>query len=146
MTRPNILILMVDQLNGTLFPDGPADWLHAPNLRGMVRDLRARNRCEEVLLELLSARDVATYLRGRLGGEAADSLVVGVFPLAEVFYRIHEIRTAEADVEVNTRRDLVDLLAEVRLGGAVHLFGGRPLAWFGFSRLEQGRPTGVSGR
>jgi choline-sulfatase len=28
--RPNILILMVDQLNGTLFPDGPADWLHAP--------------------------------------------------------------------------------------------------------------------
>jgi len=24
-TRPNILIFMVDQLNGTLFPDGPAD-------------------------------------------------------------------------------------------------------------------------
>jgi choline-sulfatase len=33
MTRPNILILMVDQLNGTLFPDGPADWLHAPASR-----------------------------------------------------------------------------------------------------------------
>jgi choline-sulfatase len=33
MTRPNILILMVDQLNGTLFPDGPADWLHAPTSR-----------------------------------------------------------------------------------------------------------------
>ncbi len=31
--RPNILILMVDQLNGTLFPDGPAEWLHTPNLR-----------------------------------------------------------------------------------------------------------------
>ena len=29
MTTPNILILMVDQLNGTLFPDGPAEWLHA---------------------------------------------------------------------------------------------------------------------
>ena len=29
----NILIFMVDQLNGTLFPDGPADWLHAPNLK-----------------------------------------------------------------------------------------------------------------
>ena len=25
MSRPNILIFMVDQLNGTLFPDGPAD-------------------------------------------------------------------------------------------------------------------------
>ena len=32
MTRPNILILMVDQLAGTLFPDGPAPFLHAPNL------------------------------------------------------------------------------------------------------------------
>ncbi|THH35815.1 choline-sulfatase [Aliishimia ponticola] len=36
MTRPNILIFMVDQLNGTLFPDGPADWLHAPNLRALA--------------------------------------------------------------------------------------------------------------
>jgi choline-sulfatase len=32
MTRPNILILMVDQLAGTLFPDGPTAFLHAPNL------------------------------------------------------------------------------------------------------------------
>ena len=32
----NVLILMVDQLNGTLFPDGPADWLHAPNLRRLA--------------------------------------------------------------------------------------------------------------
>ncbi|MEP0565207.1 MAG: choline-sulfatase, partial [Paracoccaceae bacterium] len=32
MTQPNILIVMVDQLNGTLFPDGPAPWLHTPNL------------------------------------------------------------------------------------------------------------------
>ena len=36
MTQPNILILMVDQLNGTLFPDGPADWLHAPNLKALA--------------------------------------------------------------------------------------------------------------
>ena len=36
MTTPNILILMVDQLNGTLFPDGPADWLHAPNLKKLA--------------------------------------------------------------------------------------------------------------
>ena len=38
MTRPNILIFMVDQLNGTLFPDGPAAWLHAPNLRALADD------------------------------------------------------------------------------------------------------------
>ncbi|SIT79546.1 choline-sulfatase [Pontibaca methylaminivorans] len=36
MSAPNILILMADQLNGTLFPDGPADWLHAPNLRRLA--------------------------------------------------------------------------------------------------------------
>lgn len=31
--QPNILILMVDQLNGEFFPNGPADFLHAPNLK-----------------------------------------------------------------------------------------------------------------
>ena len=37
MTKmPNILIFMVDQLNGTLFPDGPADWLHTPNLKRLA--------------------------------------------------------------------------------------------------------------
>ena len=36
MTQPNILILMVDQLNGTLFPDGPASWLHAPHLKRLA--------------------------------------------------------------------------------------------------------------
>jgi choline-sulfatase len=34
---PNILIVMVDQLNGTLFPDGPAEWLHAPNLKALAQ-------------------------------------------------------------------------------------------------------------
>ena len=36
-SSPNILIIMVDQLNGTLFPDGPADWLHAPHLKRLAR-------------------------------------------------------------------------------------------------------------
>ena len=36
MTPPNILVLMVDQLNGTLWPDGPAEWLHVPNLRRLA--------------------------------------------------------------------------------------------------------------
>ncbi|GAA4225578.1 choline-sulfatase [Sagittula marina] len=44
MSKPNILILMVDQLNGTLFPDGPADWLHAPNLKRLAsRSVRFEN-------------------------------------------------------------------------------------------------------
>ena len=36
MATPNILIVMVDQLNGTLFPDGPAPWLHTPNLKALA--------------------------------------------------------------------------------------------------------------
>ncbi len=42
--RPNILILMVDQLAGTLFPDGPAEFLHTPHLRALsARSARFRN-------------------------------------------------------------------------------------------------------
>jgi len=36
MSQPNILVVMVDQLAGTLFPDGPAGWLHAPNLKALA--------------------------------------------------------------------------------------------------------------
>ena len=44
MSKPNILIFMVDQLNGTLFPDGPAEWLHAPNLKKLAaRSTRFQN-------------------------------------------------------------------------------------------------------
>ncbi|TPK60394.1 MULTISPECIES: choline-sulfatase [unclassified Mesorhizobium] len=46
MTRkhPNFLIVMVDQLNGTFFPDGPADFLHAPHLKALAaRSARFRN-------------------------------------------------------------------------------------------------------
>ena len=35
--RPNILILMVDQLTGTLFDDGPAAFLHTPNLKALAQ-------------------------------------------------------------------------------------------------------------
>src|SRR3546814_12131521 len=42
--RPNFLILMVDQLAGTLWPDGPAGFLHTPHLKGLAeRSLRFRN-------------------------------------------------------------------------------------------------------
>ncbi|WP_210528016.1 choline-sulfatase [Rubellimicrobium arenae] len=44
MSRPNILILMVDQLTGTLWRDGPAPFLHAPNLRKLAeRSVRFSN-------------------------------------------------------------------------------------------------------
>ena len=44
MTQPNFLIVVVDQLTGTLFPDGPADWLHAPTLKALAaRSVRFSN-------------------------------------------------------------------------------------------------------
>ncbi len=44
MKRPNILLILVDQLNGTFFPDGPAPFLHAPVLKALAaRSLRFAN-------------------------------------------------------------------------------------------------------
>ena len=44
MKKQNILVIMVDQLNGTLFPDGPANWLHAPNLKKLAsKSIRFEN-------------------------------------------------------------------------------------------------------
>ena len=62
--RPNILILMVDQLNGTLFPDGPADWLHAPNLKKLAaRSTRFRN---SYTASPLCAPGRASFMSGQL--------------------------------------------------------------------------------
>jgi choline-sulfatase len=36
MRRPNVLVLMVDQLAGPLFPDGPAPFLHTPHLSALA--------------------------------------------------------------------------------------------------------------
>lgn len=64
MTRPNILILMVDQLNGTLFPDGPADWLHAPALKALAaRSVRFRNA---YTASPLCAPGRASFMTGQL--------------------------------------------------------------------------------
>ena len=44
MSRPNILLIMADQFNGTLFADGPAPFLHAPHLKALAeRSVRFAN-------------------------------------------------------------------------------------------------------
>lgn len=64
MTKPNILIIMVDQLNGTLFPDGPADWLHAPHLKALAaRSVRFRNA---YTASPLCAPGRASFMSGQL--------------------------------------------------------------------------------
>jgi len=64
MSRPNILIVMVDQLNGTLFPDGPADWLHAPHLKALA----ARSLCfaNSYTASPLCAPARASFMSGQL--------------------------------------------------------------------------------
>ena len=65
MARPNILVLMVDQLAGTLFPDGPAPFLHVPHLRALA----AR-----------SARFANAYCASPLCAPARASFMSGLLP------------------------------------------------------------------
>ena len=62
--RPNILILMVDQLNGTLFPDGPAPFLHAPNLRALAG--RSARFAHAYTASPLCAPARASFMSGQL--------------------------------------------------------------------------------
>ncbi len=62
--RPNILIVMVDQLNGTLFPDGPAEFLHAPHMKALAaRAARFRNN---YTASPLCAPGRASFMSGQL--------------------------------------------------------------------------------
>ncbi|HTL49712.1 MAG TPA: choline-sulfatase [Steroidobacteraceae bacterium] len=63
--RPNLLIVMVDQLSGTFFPDGPADFLHTPSLK---------------VLAARSARFVNAYTTSPLCLPARASLAAGQLP------------------------------------------------------------------
>lgn len=64
MSRPNILIVMVDQLNGILFPDGPADWLHAPNLKKLAE--RSTRFANTYAASPLCAPSRASFMSGQL--------------------------------------------------------------------------------
>jgi len=55
---------MVDQLNGTLFPDGPADFLHTPNLKALAaRSVRFANT---YCASPLCAPSRAAFMSGQL--------------------------------------------------------------------------------
>ncbi|MEM6940465.1 MAG: choline-sulfatase [Pseudomonadota bacterium] len=64
MSQPNILILMVDQLNGTLFPDGPAPWLHTPHLRALAARSTRFSTCYTASPLCAPAR--ASFMTGHL--------------------------------------------------------------------------------
>lgn len=77
MSSPNILILMVDQLNGTLFPDGPAPWLHAPNLKRLAAQSVRFENCYTA--SPLCAPGRAAFMSGQLPS------VTGVYDNAAEF-------------------------------------------------------------
>ena len=64
MSRPNFLILMVDQLAGTLFPDGPAPFLHAPALAALAA--RSRRFANAYCASPLCAPSRASFMTGQL--------------------------------------------------------------------------------
>ncbi|MFK7874416.1 MAG: choline-sulfatase [Paracoccaceae bacterium] len=64
MSAPNILILMADQLNGTLFPDGPAAWLHTPNLDKLAA--RSTRFANSYTASPLCAPGRAAFMSGQL--------------------------------------------------------------------------------
>ncbi|MBD3662681.1 choline-sulfatase [Sulfitobacter sp. TSTF-M16] len=91
MTSPNILILMVDQLNGTLFPDGPAEWLHTPNLRKLAQhSTRFRNA---YTASPLCAPGRAAFMSGQLPSATGVYDNAAEFPSAVPTYA-HHLRRA----------------------------------------------------
>ncbi|MGX8008844.1 choline-sulfatase [Mesorhizobium sp. ORM8.1] len=62
--RPNLLIVMVDQLNGTFFPDGPADFLHVPNLKALAA--RSARFANNYTASPLCAPGRASFMSGQL--------------------------------------------------------------------------------
>ncbi|MFA8385500.1 MAG: choline-sulfatase [Pelagibaca sp.] len=89
--QPNILILMVDQLNGTLFPDGPADWLHAPNLKKLAaRSTRFKNA---YTASPLCAPGRAAFMSGQLPSATGVYDNAAEFPSSIPTYA-HHLRRA----------------------------------------------------
>ena len=53
--------------------------LYRKSLRDTVLELKGRDHCREMLLELLTREDLASYLDGRLSGEASSELIDSIY-------------------------------------------------------------------
>ncbi|MFZ3584162.1 choline-sulfatase [Loktanella sp. DJP18] len=102
--KPNILILMVDQLNGTLFPDGPVDWLHAPNLRKLAaRSTRFR---DAYTASPLCAPARASFMTGQLPSRTGVYDNAAEFPSALPTYA-HHLRRAGYQTALSGKMHMV---------------------------------------
>ena len=91
VTKPNILIVMVDQLNGTLFPDGPAEFLHAPNMKALAA--RSARFANNYTASPLCAPGRAAFMSGQLPSRTRVYDNAAEFPSAIPTYA-HHLRTA----------------------------------------------------
>lgn len=105
MKKSNILVLMVDQLNGTFFPDGPAEFLHAPNLRKLAER---------------SARFANCYTASPLCAPARASFMSGQLPSRTGVYD----NAAEFSSEIPTyAHHLRNAGYQTALSGKMHFVG-----------------------
>jgi predicted ATPase len=78
----DLLASLAEHANLSLFILGtyrPADAvLYSKSLRDTVKELKGRDECHEILLELLTREDLASYLAGRLSGQASSGLIDGI--------------------------------------------------------------------
>ena len=91
MSKPNILIFMVDQLNGTFFPDGPADWLHAPNIKKLAA--RSTRFTNAYTASPLCAPGRVAYMSGQLPSSTGVYDNAAEFPSSIPTYA-HHLRRA----------------------------------------------------
>ncbi|WP_040485046.1 choline-sulfatase [Lutibaculum baratangense] len=90
-TRPNILILMVDQANGTFFPDGPAGFLHMPHLKALAE--RSTRFGNSYTASPLCAPGRACFMSGQLISRTGVYDNAAEFPSAIPTYA-HHLRKA----------------------------------------------------
>ncbi len=134
MSRPNILVLMVDQLSGTLFRDGPADWLHAPNLKRLAG--RSRRFARAYTASPLCAPARASLMTGCLPSHTGVYDNAAEFPSALPTF-IHHLRRGGYRTALAGKMDFVG-------PDQLHGFGERMVAEFDpadFGRTpDWGRP------
>jgi choline-sulfatase len=90
-SQPNLLILIVDQLTGTLFPDGPAAFLHTPNLRALAE--RSVRFCNAYAPSPLCWPSRASLMSGQLPSKTGVYDNAALFP-ADVPTFAHYLRRA----------------------------------------------------
>ncbi len=102
--RPNFLIFMLDQLSGTLFADGPAEFLKVPNLRRLSDE--AVNFSASYCASPLCVPARAAFMSGRLPSRTGVYDNAAEFP-AVVPTFAHHLRRAGYDTVLSGKMHFV---------------------------------------